>query len=268
MKKIRALLVITPFTLAMFLSIPPVDGQDVFEFYVAFEDATEARDTVWFVMHSEGTWNVDSNLGEVLSPINDGNFNAWINDNTISNDAYKKVVFPFEGAFGGNMSCNNYLLPITLTYDSSLFESSLLYDVLGYGVEYARLENQFLTPPDDPEAFNMLENNMCELPVFNFGDGNHFPLHITVYCGNVLSVRTTNRLSFQVFPNPSSQSTTIQSSDIIQEFILRNNVGMMIRRLQPFSERVELNLNGIAAGIYLVEVITEEGSGVQKLVVE
>jgi|GEM_PF-3776369 len=242
-------------------------AQDPFEFYFAFEDAIGAKDTVWYVMDMQATNSPDPELGEILVDLENGAMNCWI-FNSGPAVGYKKVVFPFSPYIGFELYCNNYELPIVISYDSSLFNSAILLDAFGYTISSAAMSNQFLHLPDQ-DPFNMLVTDECLLAFFSFGDGYHFPIAVTMYSGEPLSVSTRNEnATFELFPNPSSESTTIQSPDIIQEFILRNNVGLMIRRLQPFSERVELNLNGLAAGIYLVEVITEKGRGVQKLVVE
>ena len=96
-----------------------------------------------------------------------------------------------------------------------------------------------------------------------YDDGN-----LVQDCTEPLTISENTSISFQLFPNPAQTRATIQSSERIISFRLYNSLGVVAKSGQPFSERFEMDLGGLAAGIYLVEVQTEKGVGVEKLVVE
>ena len=76
-----------------------------------------------------------------------------------------------------------------------------------------------------------------------------------------------NEAPFVVYPNPSSGNVSVQFNDAKSRLIHINNmVGQLIQQLNVRSNSVQLNLND--AGIYLLTVISEEGTRTQKLVIE
>jgi len=87
-------------------------------------------------------------------------------------------------------------------------------------------------------------------------------------CTELLTITEKSSIAFQLFPNPAQTHVSIQAGELITSFRLYNSMGAVVKSAQPFSERLELDLSGLAAGIYLVEVQTEMGVGVEKLVVE
>jgi len=96
-----------------------------------------------------------------------------------------------------------------------------------------------------------------------YDDGN-----LVQDCTEPLTISENTSISFQLFPNPAQTRAAIQSSERIISFRLYNSLGVVVKSGRPFSERFEMDLGGLAAGIYLVEVQTEKGVGVEKLVVE
>jgi len=111
-----------------------------------------------------------------------------------------------------------------------------------------------------------INNDTCFIPT-NYGA----IIKMTNGTGGLLNVPdeiTGSKLRFKLFPNPAQTHVNIDAPDRIITFRLYNSMGAVVKSGQPFSERLELDLNGLAPGIYLVEVQTEKGVGVEKLVVE
>ncbi len=81
----------------------------------------------------------------------------------------------------------------------------------------------------------------------------------------VVDVLEFEKLSIQVYPNPSSEEVTISSSDkIIDEMIVYNALGQLILTKQNFNT-TQLVLN---KGVYFVEVLQSDNRLVKKVVIK
>ena len=72
-------------------------------------------------------------------------------------------------------------------------------------------------------------------------------------------------ISFRIYPNPATQSTSVQFTNIISNENLRvfNLVGSLVKAQAVYSNRVQLDLSGLPAGIYLLKY----GSHTERLTV-
>lgn len=80
-------------------------------------------------------------------------------------------------------------------------------------------------------------------------------------------------LSFNAYPNPSTGIFNLTLKETVQNLDIRvfNNVGQVVTQFSKDSfnsDRYTLNLKGQAQGIYFVEVKTDKGMGLKKVVVE
>lgn len=106
-------------------------------------------------------------------------------------------------------------------------------------------------------------------------DGEIMPiwkLNVSEYnpsvCTQPLSLSETEKLTFNLFPNPTSTLTTIQAPTVIGAIRVYNALGQLLFQRQPLAERVELDLRSLDPGIYLIEVRTTDGRAVKKLLVD
>ncbi|MBK8500073.1 MAG: hypothetical protein IPL52_14935 [Flavobacteriales bacterium] len=111
-------------------------AQPTWRFHLAFEDGSGARDTIWMVYdtaaHTDWGPNVDTLLGEGRVELDPTLFNVWlinaVNDTTKTR-AYPYSVFPdFDGTI---IDAMNWVPPMTITWDTSLFHAPYLPYVQG-----------------------------------------------------------------------------------------------------------------------------------------
>src|SRR5688572_21408144 len=104
--------------LAVFSGVRSVHAQDnpaSWIFYLAFEDAVGARDTLWEVWHTDGTIHADMNLGEVPIILDSTSMNVWTYVYNNPDDYFDHHVVHFWGSTF-EIYANNYVLPLTVTW--------------------------------------------------------------------------------------------------------------------------------------------------------
>jgi hypothetical protein len=70
-----------------------------------------------------------------------------------------------------------------------------------------------------------------------------------------------------LFPNPSSNIINIHSTDFINQIEIYDMLGKRIKKIESIIQKeIQIDLNSCLSGNYLVQVITEKGSKVIKLV--
>ena len=88
--------------LSSFVSQAQVEPQ--FKFYLAFEDATNQRDTVWIVIDTNATEEfLDSTLGETNEILDSTKFQTWVLTNM--NDSVLKTLC--NAAFTADFATNS-----------------------------------------------------------------------------------------------------------------------------------------------------------------
>lgn len=158
-------------------SINAQTQQPQWKFPIAFEDATGAKDTIFFIWDSSATfYGYDTIWGEYPINIDSSKFNVYM----VIGDGlhYSKVwAIPFSYSFEQYIYATTYTYPIKISWDRSLFYSSALYSP----VTCAEMDNEYFfyseTICDD---FNMFSNDTVMAPAFWWGSGEHFPLFIVI----------------------------------------------------------------------------------------
>ena len=75
--------------------------------------------------------------------------------------------------------------------------------------------------------------------------------------------------SLKIYPNPSDNYFTIQTTETPRQIILYNSQGIQLIDYSKIeSNLTKIDLSGEASGIYFLKVKTEEKSFVEKVVVE
>lgn len=72
-------------------------------------------------------------------------------------------------------------------------------------------------------------------------------------------------VDFSIYPNPATDRLTIDCSDAVREI---NVLDMTGRTVVTYGATNSLNVSGLAAGVYMLRVVTENGVGMQKFVKE
>ena len=75
-------------------------------------------------------------------------------------------------------------------------------------------------------------------------------------------------LEFSIYPNPASKIVTISSSDemAIDQVNIYNQVGQMVLHQQGSDKTVDVG--ALHPGLYIVEVVSDLGRSIVKLIVE
>ncbi len=206
------------------------------KFYLAFEDATGARDTLWLIWHPENTpVDDDPAFGEISLPvsvIDTGQFVLWFDGNFLKSG--RRIYAPAYCWAGIAIHASNYELPITVSWDTTFFQSPSLtapecvgigWNTYGAGVTNGQLGNEYIydygyglpSPPFPWYGVIMFLTSieLVEVPMWPWF--NNFPLGFDLKCGDpnetpwsTRNLRGVPELS--VFPNPASNDLQVQAA--------------------------------------------------------
>lgn len=251
-------------------------------FYLALEDATGARDSVWFLLDTASTltsWPpiISGLYGEEPIEADTLNFQVWFLHplDLQSGNRYNTVIAPFtmEG-FGTTLYSENGVMPYLATWDSSLFTADVLYEY-GDPINHAIFDNEYFFFQNNSilnHQYYLTLDNHVEMPYFSWGSGNQFPLFINFergVIGNEVGLENIKESEFSIFPNPATSQILMSfTKSVNADFRIYNTNGMLIKSGAVVGDEMKINLNGFAAGLYFVEIQDEKGTLVQKFVVD
>jgi hypothetical protein len=265
--------------MVILLSCVSVFGQARWKFYVAFEDATGARDTLWMVYDTtaHGNLPVDTGLGEGKFNFDHSVMNVWVYNADF--DSTKTIAFPYS-SFPyhsiGNIMAFNYVYPITISWDTALFHSPILpsqpipymyiNDVFMYN-EYFHFVNN--DPPK--QAFNMLINNSAVAPPFGWGTTEHFPMTITVQYNSQTVINENSDASNKVlvYPSPFDDGLRISTEIPVDKYFISSLDGKIMKIVDFEQSRIlseySIDTRSLAAGIYLLTVSDSNANSISTL---
>ncbi len=87
----------------------------------------------------------------------------------------------------------------------------------------------------------------------------------SVACTTNLSVEAVENEVFKLFPNPATDLVTIKSDKTIENIKIYNQIGQLVAVFQPNNSETVFSTSSYAAGIYFVEVKTENGTLTSRL---
>jgi hypothetical protein len=243
--------------LSSFVSQAQVEPQ--FKFYLAFEDATNQRDTVWIVIDTNATEEfLDSTLGETNEILDSTKFQTWVLTN-MNDSVLKTLCFPLRviNSYSIYIKSRNGELPITMRWDTNLLNNhNLPFEFKSVWVENNYF-NVFVA-----ETLNIKEVDSVFLDPFfeGGGPGEHFPLQATfsdkISYLNVSEIGDDNK-GIKIFPNPKADLLTIEISSKISETdaYLRTLSGELIERFQLADGINYLNTQSMNSGVYILSII-------------
>ena len=74
---------------------------------------------------------------------------------------------------------------------------------------------------------------------------------------NNLAVDENESISLVVYPNPATDRLTIESEEVIRQCEIYDLTGQLVETLGNDSERMEISVEALPAGIYLVRLVTD-----------
>lgn len=256
-------------------------AQSQWKFHLAFEDATGARDTVWMIWDTTASLSfpIDTALGEGKVIIDNSKMNVFIfnaNGDTTKTSALPYITFPFHQL--DNIHAINYVLPIVISWDSSLFNSPILPS---HPNPYEYINRAYMNSMyfdfnnNDPNAhsFNMMWTDNVIAPVITVGA--HFPLFVKIsYDPNAgLSTKEfdTQSNTLRLAPVPVQTELKISTDDIICKIFIYDINGKIAKSKELNSCEVLLNyqfsLSELDNGLYTLTLITKSNTFLEKRIV-
>lgn len=239
-------------------------AQSQWKFHIAFEDATGSKDTIWLIWDTSASGGVigivDTLLGEGKTSIDYLQFNTFlINDNY---DTTKTLAFPFQYSLFTEVKAINYIPPIKISWDSSLFHKPGIPPPVGF-VNVAFISNDyFFLVNNDPyhHRFNMLLDNQINALEFNWGSQNQFPMNVSFSRDPSLGIEAINTVNklIKVSPNPANNYLIVNAEDTDITIQLYSIEGELINSLneENFNQRdyKQYNISQIPSGLYLIKI--------------
>ena len=263
------------FFIFIFFSLNKITAQEPqFKFHLAFEDATGAKDTIWFIWDSTATSNYDTIFGEYPQDLTSNNFHVYMKYN--QTDSLKVKAIPVNDDLQGmQLLAQNYVYPIILRWDSAL----LVTNNLPFTINEAILGNDwFFTQANDPNfsgAFCLMHGDSVVMPSFNWGSQDHFPLLFGIgYNPNIQGHVGVGEYSFlpddvDVYPNPTNSSFMVSFKN--QEFNKKQLTivdisGKKVYELVTNKDKEVIDLGTYPKGVYFLEILIENEKVVQKII--
>jgi hypothetical protein len=240
-----------------------INAQPQWRFHVALEDATGAKDTIWLIWDTTAHIGqpVDVTLGEGSLHFDSSVFNVYVfNDDA---DSTKTVALPYSlfPSISTYIYAFNFQLPITISWDTSLFRAPYLPVGPNNYINEAILSNDyFFFINNDPllQAFNMLIDTMALAPAFNWFSQSHFPLAFGTDYVNT-GINDSNKEQYNnVFPTVVSDILNIKSSGFIESVQITNVNGIVVyeKKLHQVnnSENLRILLTELSYGLYIIKI--------------
>lgn len=189
-----------------------------FKFYLAFEDAKNERDTVWFGIDEDASqFAFDTLFGDTLVPYDSTQFHVFFGKtdtlmrSTIINGTD-------QSSHSLYVDASKFLLPITIKWDTNLFTNNNL----PFELKQAWIYNSSLFFSGFPNGYDLWKNviypkkDSIVLDSFFIGGGlgDHFPLKV-FFSKNASSVGITENGNpvLKLYPNPVESDLFIDSDE-------------------------------------------------------
>lgn len=233
--------------------------QPQWRFPIAFEDATGAKDTIFFVWDSAATlYGQDSIFGEYPMSMPTDTFQVYVS--IWNGDSSKTWAISPSDPFEKDILAKNYTYPIKISWDTSLFNSPSLASP----VNCAEMDNEyFFMFGGICNRFNMLLTDTVTAPWFNWGSQEQFPLFISINtfgycCVNGIGETDNKKNSYYVYPNPTSDNLTVKCDDNkikeITFYSIEGSKRAIFKSGFLKDKEIHISLDFLNQGIYIIEI--------------
>ncbi len=254
-------------------------SQAQWKFYVAFEDATGAKDTLWMIYDTTAyaMLPTDTILGEGKMQFDYSKFNVWILNydfDSTKTTAMPYFIFPNHALY--NIDAMNFQYPILITWDTSLFHSTILPNQPDLFINLAQIDNDyFFFVSNDPSmhTYNMLIIDSALAPAFSFGAQSHFPMNIHFSYDPSIGINDIeNEISnVKIYPIPFDAYINISSKLPIEAIDIQTIEGRIIIKScldKSSSNNYKINTEGISKGLYFLSIKQNKKKTVHKLIIK
>lgn len=166
---------------------------------------------------------------------------------------------PFTNRSGQNLMPARHHIYNLSPAEAGLYILEVL-DAYGDGMTYATAA--------DPSGFSV---SNAEGELFrndgDFGSEAVYYFNITnAGSGSFVGIDDVEQVSVNAYPNPASSVATISAGSMIRNIEVVNSLGQKVYGLQNVnSENFELNVSGLASGLYFITVTTDRGIATERL---
>lgn len=239
--------------------------QPQFKFWLAFEDSIGAKDTLWVLAFESLSKESQDSIQSlcIKDTLNDSTFfvfkigkigDSLINTNMMASTFKSKSI-------SIDIQAQNYHLPITVRWDSSLLSNN----GLPWQIKTAQLSHRYLWPC----CHNMLlTNSFIALP-YTWGGGydTPFPIGLSISELNTNSVQNNpKQAKIKLYPIPASHFFTIKNLDNreIKKIEIMSNEGRILKRKSLFENKVDIM--ELPNGIYFLKIQTYNQTYYEKFI--
>ena len=79
--------------------------------------------------------------------------------------------------------------------------------------------------------------------------------------------QNVNNVVVNVFPNPASNQITVESDGVMKTIFLFRLTGKSVLEVYPDATTQSINLSGVESGVYLMNILMENGSVLPKKII-
>ncbi|HEY9115431.1 MAG TPA: T9SS type A sorting domain-containing protein [Bacteroidales bacterium] len=116
-----------------------------------------------------------------------------------------------------------------------------------------------------PDTYDV---NNCEIVTFIQDNNTKEVLNSTsVHLAQVVGIAEMGNLYTRIYPNPASGKTTIESEMTMKRVSIFTVTGQKVYEIALDQNKLDLNIDFLKSGLYMVQIETEQGSNAKKLFV-
>ncbi len=243
-------------------------------------NATGAKDTLWLVLDSDALPLVDNNnpgfdpqFGEYPIELDPEGFNVWTPGGI--GIFLKTFALPLNYYPGATIYANNYVLPITLSWDTALFRAPVLLQNIIGPINAPLLNNDYFFNYHANlgwPSYCMLYDTQVEMPWFSWGSQDQFPLMCTMSRGWGNPLSSSNILPsprpLKLYPNPMQDLLRVESTSAWYEAIVLDAQGKVVLQVRYTAVQPGLDVSRLPAGAYILHLVDVAGEkiGAEKFV--
>jgi hypothetical protein len=240
-------------------------AQPTWRFHLAFEDATGAKDTIWFVFDTTatiGTGVPDSTFGEGATPMNPNEFNVWIWNPAY--DSTKTIAFPYTmfPDISAEIHAFNYQFPMIWRWDTALFRLPWLPEP-GFPFDGGTMDNDFFfaysNDPWEHSFFLGWTDSVVVQPTHpNMGV---FPTIVNIGLDLHAGLREwSDVVPLDPTPNPGFNQICVQDMHGIQSIQVWTMDGRLCIVQNGDGNKVQVDVTTLPTGTYLLRILQANGS--------
>lgn len=244
-----------------------------FKFYLAFEDATGQRDTVWLILDTSAVLIEDTAFNERILPIDSHKFDVFFgNYNSGIGDSAKNVYAKKPNGFSGSIGAVNFTNPTIIRWDTSLLKNHSI------GVPF---RNAYISTDNYVPGYYYLYDTLSMNPgsvssgiidsIILLEQFYHFPIALTISRNpiNTIGISAPKTvLNHVIYPNPCHDEFKVSSHNWPIDFIIYDLIGREASRGRLKRETDTYSVSHLSRGTYLVQSNSHDESWTEKLIVE